>query len=109
MEDSEHIVMTSLLEEQEELQGILIDWVNSAGPTIHLEKEITRWANDLLRNAANNEPGQVNLLPGPDPERDRLRKQAMKEESPEDPQGEHQSLGGGSSRIVQNGPHQKLS
>jgi hypothetical protein len=95
-----HIVMTSLLEEREQLHRILAD--KNQDP-LQLEDRIITWANDMLTAASENEPGQVQLIPLPDRTGEQVK------DPPADTRGEHQSLGGGSSRIVQNGPHQKLS
>lgn len=93
--------MNSLLEEREQLERILAD---KSQDHLQLESRIIAWANDLLMAASENEPGQIQLVPHPDRSGDKVK------DPPADPQGsDHQTIGDGSSKIVQDGPHQKFS
>lgn len=88
--NSEKIIMTTLREERDQLEMILTD----PDHDFHDERleRIINWANDLLMNASENEPGQVNLIPLP-----------VEQEEPkkENQRGEHQSIGSG----PYEGPH----
>jgi len=98
----EPIIMNSLLEQREQLRRILAD---KKQDPVQLEEEIIIWVNNLLLAAATeNEPGQVQLVPLPDRTGDQV-----KEDPPADSQVDYQHLGGGTSRIIQSGSHQKLS
>ena len=88
------ITTDQLQEEKKKLHKIL----SKNKDPMQLEEEIITWANNLLLMA-----GSIQLVPHRDQAGDQVK------DPPEDPQGEHQSLGGGSSKIVQDGPHQKLS
>ncbi len=81
---NDKIIFNSLREERDQLEMILTD----PDHDFHDERleRVINWANDLLMNASDNEPGQVNLIPLP-----------VEEEEPkkEDQRGNHQSIGSG--------------
>jgi len=116
---SEKIIMNSLLEESERLHNIIVEWRNGPEPLFDLENNITDWANSLLLAASENEPDQVNLLPGPDPEREREKKtqrlfdpaiipklEKKYKNKPDEPS--YQKIGSGSSNITRSSKHQKF-
>ena len=68
MEDQDDkIIMCSLHEEMEQLDRILRDPDKDfvSDPVGYLKARIAVWANDLLMNASENEPGAVHILPAP--------------------------------------------
>ena len=94
--NSDKIIMNSLLEEREQLKRILTD--PDVQSVANMEDRIITWANDLLMAASDNEPGQVNLIPFPIPVEEMSDNIVQK--------NKHQSLGSGS-RIRKN-KHQSL-
>lgn len=82
--NSDKIIMNSLLEEREQLEMILTDPDHDFHDT-RLERVIS-WTNDLLLAASENEPGEVNLIPYPE------KKEVPKRKNTD---LKHQSLGSG--------------
>lgn len=67
---NEPIIENSLREEAEALHRI----IKEEGNRKDMERRVIDWANDLLMAAADNEPGQVKLLPSLVIEREELIK-----------------------------------
>lgn len=97
---SDKIIEYSLQESREQLERILADPDHDFQDT--REERIINWANDLLLGAADNEPGQVNLIP-PLPPSEAEKPFTEEEES------DHQIIGSGSSSIRRSGKRQTFS